>query len=701
MEKILEKPIESFKYIGPKTLKKLNRLGIETLKDLFFHFPSRYEVFLPKKIKDLKIGEKVSISGRIKSIQNIKTPKKKFTLTQAIVEDETGSIRCIWFNQPFLKKILKKGEVFSFAGKVETGFGGSFLSNPEYEKKFDKKKEKRLLHTREIVPIYPETEGISSKFLRKILYPLLIKFRHQLKEFLPKEILLKENFPEIKEALFEVHFPSSLESAKRAEKRFAFEELFLLQLLFEKEKKIFSQKKAIKILPEKEIVKKFVENLPFKLTEDQKRVIKEILRDLAKEVPMRRLLQGEVGCGKTVVASLIAAIVCAKGYQVAILSPTEILAIQHFEEIRKYLSPFDFKIALLTGKKALLSQKSFLFKEKETLLSLEKIELYEKLKKGEIDLLIGTHAILEKEVQFKKLALAIVDEQQRFGVFQRKKLTQASEITPHFLSMTATPIPRTLNLVLYGNLALSQIKTLPLGKRNVKIQILPPKERMKAFLELKEELKKGSQGYIIYPLIEKSEKLQTKAAKKEFEKIKKIFPEFKLALLHGKISSQEKERILKDFREGKIQVLVATGVVEVGIDVKNANFMIIEGAERFGLSQLYQLQGRIGRSAKEGKCILIPEKFSENIKKRLSAIKKAKNAFELAEIDLKLRGPGEFLGKRQTGLPDLSMISLRNLDLIEKAKEWAKKILKEDLFFKKYPLLWQKFEKFQKEIPLE
>ena len=267
--------------------------------------------------------------------------------------------------------------------------------------------------------------------------------------------------------------------------------------------------------------------------------------------------------------------------------------------------------------------------------------------------------------------------------------------------MTATPIPRTLNLVLYGNLALSQIKTLPLGKRNVKIQILPPKERMKAFLELKEELKKGSQGYIIYPLIEKSEKLQTKAAKKEFEKIKKIFPEFKLSLLHGKVPSQEKERILKDFREGKIQVLVATGVVEVGIDVKNANFMIIEGAERFGLSQLYQLQGRIGRSAKEGKCILIPEKFSENIKKRLSAIKKAKNAFELAEIDLKLRGPGEFLGKRQTGLPDLSMISLRNLDLIEKAKEWAKKILKEDPSFKKYPLLWQKFEKFQKEIPLE
>jgi len=704
---ILNRPIESFRYIGPIYLKRLHKLKIESLEDLFSHFPHRYDDFTNfKKISELKIGEEVAIRGEIKGIDTRRTFKKKMFLTEAMINDGSGIIRTVWFNQPYLSQTFKKGDKISLAGRVNFSERGIFLSNPAYEKVVQGE---TLKHTHGLVPVYPETEGLSSRWFRFIIYPLLEKYAQKVEEFLPEELLKKKKFPRIGKAIFQIHFPKTKKEAETAKKRFAFEKLFLIQLFFQEQKRRLRRQKAPKILPKKEYIEEFKKILPFSFTSDQKRTIREILDDLQKEVPMSRLLEGEVGSGKTIVATLSAFVTVKNGYQAAIMAPTEILAEQHFQEISKLLSSLGVKIGLLTSEKIEFQDKKML-KEK-----IEEREFIEMISQGKVDVLIGTHSLIQERVKFKKLGLVVIDEQHRFGVEQRAKLCRQTTdnrqpappadgqaTIPHFLSMTATPIPRTLALALYGDLSISQIKELPKGRKKIITKIVPPARRNEIYEFLRKEVKEEKQAFVICPLIEESEKLEVAAAKKEFERLrKKVFPDFKLGLLHGQMKAKEKDKIMRAFKSKKVEVLVSTPVVEVGIDVPNATIMIIEGADRFGLSQLYQFRGRVGRGEFQSFCFLFTDSVAKKTWQRLRAIVSAENAFELSEKDLKIRGPGDFMGKRQSGIPDLTMASLTDLSLIEEVKREVEIILKKDPELKKYPLLQKKLEEFKEKVFLE
>jgi len=696
----LSLPLTRLKWIQKRYLKRLKKLGIETVKDLLFHFPHRYEDFSQiLKISQIKINQIFCIKGRIIKIENIKTHKKGIILTQALISDESGSIKAIWFNQPFLKNVLKKDTHLLLAGKLTVGAKESCLQSPVYEKIKDpniQPFDPRLTHVGRIVPVYPETEGLTSRWLRFAIKRILKKYLTSLKEPLPEFILKKYNLLPIKEAISQIHFPSSFELAKKAKERFAFQDLLILQL-FVLEQRIERYKEKSAPIPIKiEVVKKFVDSLPFKLTQAQKKAAWQILKDMEKKIPMSRLLQGDVGSGKTVVAT-ISALNCAKnGYQVAFMAPTEILAKQHFETIHNFLKNFNLNIGLLTSK----SDRFFSKKLKNEVVEISKRKLIEFTEKGEIDILIGTHALIQDKVKFKKLGLVIVDEQHRFGVEQRAKLCKQSKtkerLIPHLLSMTATPIPRTLSLTIYGDLDISILDEMPRGKRKVNTVIVPPKKREKAYQLIKEEIKKGRQAFLICPRIEPGEKSEIRAVKEEYKKLKeKIFPEFEVGMLHGKLSSKEKERIMKDFREGKINILVSTSVIEVGIDIPNATVMIVEGAERFGLAQLHQFRGRIGRGGEESYFFLFCESSSRSTQKRLKALVETDDGLKLAEVDLKLRGPGDFVGKRQWGIPNLAMEYLSDLNLIKTTREAAKEILEQDIYLKKYPLLRKELEKFK------
>ena len=736
----LNQPIESFRYIGPIYLKRLHNLGIKTLRDFFYHFPFRYDNFFNlKKISEIKIGEEVTIQGKIEKISTRKTFRKKMFITEALIGDKSGTIKSIWFNQPYLTETLKEGTSASFAGKIKESGSSVFLSSPAYEKinqqlTAGKRQAANLIHTQGLVPIYPETEGLSSRWLRFIIHPLLKKYISEIKEFLPKEILKDKNFPEIKKALFQIHFPENKKEAEIAKRRFSFEELFLIQLFYQDQKKKLQKKKALKIIPKKEYIEKFKKNLPFSFTNDQKKAIREILGDMQKEFPMSRLLEGEVGSGKTIVATLSAFVAAKNNRQTAIMAPTEILAEQHFKEISKILSKLKIKIGLLTSEQSLIYPKENFFSKKgiagkESKAAKER-KLIEEIKNGKIDILIGTHSIIKERVKFKNLGLVVVDEQHRFGVEQRASLSRKTDaelktqnyakenFIPHFLSMTATPIPRTLALALYGDLSISQIKELPKGRKKIETKIVPSRERQQIYEFLRKEVSEGKQGFVICPLIEESKKLarpsqktefgfylsfgEIAAAEKEFKKLKeKIFPDLKLGLLHGKMKQKEKEETMKNFKNGKIQILVSTPVIEVGIDIPNATVMIIEGSDRFGLSQLYQFRGRVGRGKFKSYCFLFAQSPAMRTNQRLKAIVSAKNAFELAEKDLKIRGPGDLAGARQSGIPDLAMASLSDISLIREVKEEIERILKKDPELKKYPLLQKKLEDFKQRIFLE
>jgi len=690
----LSSKIDEVKGIGPALSKRLKKLEIETVEDLLFHFPLRYEVLPPfKKISQVKAGENVRVLGRVLGIENLSTWRKKFILTQAIIGDSSGSIKAIWFNQPYLANVIKKGDGLVLWGKVKIDEYGTYLSNPTHEKvSLEKFQENDLLHTREIVPIYPQTEGLSSRWLRRIIKNLLKKVQNEIKEWLPREILKEERFLERKKVFWEIHFPFSLELAKKAKERFLFEEIFLIELSVLKQRILINQKKAPSIPLLLSDLKDFLNSLPFQLTLAQKKALFQILKDLEKPRPMNRLLQGDVGSGKTIVAMAAALNVVKAGWQVALMVPTEILANQHFENFLKFLDPFNVKIALLTKSFAKINQKKS-----------KKKEILEKLKKQEIQILIGTHSLIEEKVKFPKLGLAILDEQHRFGIEQRAKLSVSNKegLLCHFLSMTATPIPRTLALTLYGDLDLSILDQMPKGERKVETKIVSQKEREKIYQFIREKIREGKKAFVVCPRIEeKREKNylweEVKAVKKVFKALsKEIFPEFKVAMVHGKMKSKEREKIIEDFKRGKVQILVSTSIVEVGVDIPNVSILLIESAERFGLAQLYQLRGRIGRGGEEAFCFLFVEKPTKKAQKRLRALLSAKTSFELAELDLKIRGPGEVLGKRQWGIPDFAMEGLRNIKLVEKARNWAKEILAKDPDLKSYPLLAEKIKNFR------
>lgn len=695
----LDTPIEKIPRLTPAYQKKLRRMGIKTLRDLFFHFPHRYEDFskiIP--ISQVKLNETSCIQGKILAIENRRTPFKRMILTEAIVKDQSGSLRVVWFNQPYLIRILNKESRVCLAGKVVLGEGGTYLSNPAYEKISSRVE---LIHTGRIVAVYPETEGLSSRWLRYILRPLLKKNLAEIPETLPPQIRQQENLLPLRQALWQVHFPNSHQLAQAAQKRLAFEELFLLSLFVLKEKLKIGREKGIAIPLNLKLIQKFVGQLPFKLTGAQKKSAWQILKDLEKPRPMNRLLEGDVGSGKTIVAAIAALNTGRAGFQVALMAPTEILARQHFEEIARLLKSFGLEIGLLTGKE------SKVFK-KNQVRALQRREILELLKQGKPDFLIGTHALIQAQVKFKNLALVILDEQHRFGVEQRARLCQQSTV-PHLFSMTATPIPRTLSLTLYGDLDLSLIDELPRGRKKIITKIVPPAKREKAYQFIRAQTQKARQVFVICPRIEPSSETspstswaEVKAVKEEYEKLsQRIFPDLKIAALHGKMKSKEKEEVMQNFKNQKTDLLVATSVVEVGIDVPNASVMMIEGAERFGLAQLHQFRGRVGRSKHQSYCFLFTDSPARDTRRRLEALTKSQDGFELAEKDLKIRGPGDFLGTRQWGIPGLVMASLSDLKLVQRTRNAAQAILQEDPELKQYPFLLKEVEKFREKIHLE
>ncbi len=694
----LNTPVEKTPRVGPQYQKKLNRLGIKTVSDLLFHFPHRYEDFSNlTPIAEVKPDEKVCIQGKILEIQNIITRKRRFVLTKAEVEDESGAIKIIWFNRPYLVDSLKPGVSVCLAGKAALNkkyFPGVYLSSPAYEKISESEK-KALIHTGGLIPVYPETEGLSSRWLRYILRPLLAKFKKTIKDPLPEAIKNENNLLPLNKALWQIHFPDSNDLANQARKRFSFQEIFFIQLNVLMEKLRLKQKQAIQIPLNLEITKDFVQSLPFKLTDAQRKSSWQILKDLEKPRPMNRLLEGDVGSGKTVIAVMAALNTAKAGFQTAFMAPTEILAEQHFKSISSALKGFGFKIGLLT-------RTNYKTANRKT----TKEKLVEQIKNGKVDILIGTHALIQQDVKFKNLALVILDEQHRFGIEQRAKLCQQKNIVPHLLSMTATPIPRTLTLTIYGDLDLSILDELPKGRKKIITKLVRPKGRDKTYEFIRSEVKKGKQVFVICPRIEprqtSNDWSEVAAVKEEYEKLsKKVFPKLKVRMLHGKLKSKEKQQVMKGFKSGKTNVLVSTSVVEVGIDIKNATIMIIEGAERFGLAQLHQFRGRIGRGKDQSYCFLFTSTAEIRTTRRLQALLKSNDGFELAEKDLAIRGPGDMFGVRQWGIPDLIMASLKDVELIERTRLHAKQVLQQDPNLKKHPLLADRIKQFGKTIHLE
>ncbi len=704
--------IEQIPRIGPVYQKRLKKLGIKTLKDLLYHFPSRYQdlsKIIP--ISEVKLGETVTITGKILDTKSTRTWKKKMSIVEALVEDKSGAIKITWFNQPYLPNYLKRGLFFLFSGKVGLSKNHLYLSNPVYERidELQNVDTKKLTHAGRLVAIYPETQGLSSRFFRYFIKKILIYMGREISDSLPSETRKNQGLLEINKALWEIHFPQNEKLAEEAKRRFAFEEIFLIQTWALLERIRLKKEKSLKLEINLPLVQKFIKSLPYKLTDAQRKSTWQILKDLERPYPMNRLLEGDVGSGKTIVAAIAALNCVSQKGQVAIMAPTEILAKQHFKEISRLLQNLKFSIAFLTGKEDKISSK----KLKGEVLEISRQKLLEKAGKGEIDILIGTHALIsssaknsyggqsKNKVIFKNLALAVVDEQHRFGVEQRARLTKSKTI-PHLLSMTATPIPRTLALTIYSDLDLSLLDELPRGRKKIISKIVSPAERPRIFEFIREEAKEGRQTFVICPLIEESEKLQVKAATKEYEKLsQKIFPDLKVGLLHGRMKPKEKEKIMKSFKSGKLDILVSTSVVEVGIDIPNATIMMVEGADRFGLAQLHQLRGRVGRSVFQSYCFLFTDSSSRKTHQRLKALIEAEDGFKLSEKDLEIRGPGDLSGKRQWGLPDLAMASLSDLTLIEATKKEAVAILEKDIQLKKHPLLQERIEKFKKGIHLE
>ncbi|PJE50917.1 MAG: ATP-dependent DNA helicase RecG [Candidatus Yanofskybacteria bacterium CG10_big_fil_rev_8_21_14_0_10_36_16] len=731
----LNSPIENLYSVGPKNLKRFNNLGIKTIKDLVFHFPHRYDDYskvIP--IDDInEAGQTVTITGRIADMELARSWRRRMTIINATVRDESGFIRVVWFNQHYIADMLKPGTAVSLSGKVSLDKKGLYLSSPAYERisesdiikinDRDSKIDIQLAHTGRLVPVYHETEGITSKYIRFLLKPIIPSIKN-IPDPLPQQFLEKHNLPEINQALKAVHFPNNLEDAEKAVKRFAIEELLLFQLRSMLDKQKMKLMPAPKIKFDEKLTAKFVKSLPFKLTKDQKISAYEILKDLENPHPMNRLLNGDVGSGKTVVALMAAYQTASAKYQTVFMAPTEVLAKQHFNSLKTLLNDSEIKksklkIGLLTGSEA----KQFPVDETEE----EKIKkplLKKKIENGEIDIIIGTHAVIQKDVKFKKLGLVIVDEQHRFGIKQRMQLVKNKKIVPHFLSMTATPIPRTLTLTIYGDLDISLIKEKPANRKPIKTRVIPHSKRQDAYNFIKKQITEGRQAFVICPRITSSntDKEQTsaqtmwadvKAVEEEYEKLsKKIFPDLKIAMLHGKMPAIKKrktvdegklskEEIMNKFKKREYDILVSTSVIEVGVDIPNATIMMIESAERFGLAQLHQFRGRVGRGEHQSYCLLFTTDDTKTTGRRLKALEATDDGFKLSEMDLKIRGPGELTGINQSGMPDFAMTSFTDTKLIKTMRDEAKLILNKDPELTNYPLLMNRLKEIQKVIHFE
>jgi ATP-dependent DNA helicase RecG len=675
--------IQYIKGVGPHRAKLLNRLGIKTVKDALYYLPYRYEDRSNiRKISDLRYGTLETASGKIVSAEVIKLPGKNLKIFELAVHDGSGILKGKWFNQPFMKKNFTVGQEILLCGTVKRNpyWGIGFeMDNPEYEIITD---EDTSVHMNRIVPIYRVTSGLSVRQMRSILFTIINTFTKELNDHIPQEILKRNALPDLLKSLSEVHFPNlvtDIETLNRGvseyHKRLSFDELFMLELGLAVMKRDFILEKGISFNPEGTLLKKLFEILPFRLTRAQEKIFNDILSDMRKPHPMNRLIQGDVGCGKTIVA-LMAMLVSAEcGYQSALMAPTEILAEQHYLNIYRLIEDLGLTICLLTGSK------------KERPLN--------KISTGEIDIVVGTHALIQEEVTFSNLGLAVIDEQHRFGVIQRALLRKKG-INPDVLVMTATPIPRTLSLTLYGDLDYSIIDELPPNRRPVTTLLVKSSQKEYIYRLIKEEVKKGRQVYVVYPIIEESEKIDLKSALLGKNAFEKVFPDLKVGLIHGKMKAHEREDIMTAFKQGEIEILVSTTVIEVGVDVPNATLMVIIHAERFGLSQLHQLRGRIGRSSYKSYCILVAyEPYGEEAKRRLNIMVKTNDGFKIAEEDLTIRGPGEFFGTRQSGMPDLKIASIvRDALLLHDARNEAFTLIDRDPELHGFPLLKNSLERF-------
>ncbi len=680
----LKTPISELKGVGKINSANLKKLGLKTAGDLLFYLPFRYDNFSAKKnIASLKDGEAANVIGTIDLIQNKRSFKKRMQITEALIFDDSAYLKVIWFNQAFIARNLKVGDRVSLAGKVRENYGQLEMVSPNYEKIT----QGILANTQGLVPNYHSTEKLSQKQLRNFIKQVL-PLAQKVDDWLPESLRKNLGLIDLASALSKVHFPKNNQDILASQKRLAFTELFLRQIKSQSIKRQLKNLSAPIINFKEKETRNFVKGLPFNLTADQKKATWEILQDLEKSSPMSRLLEGDVGSGKTLVALIAFLNVFLNNKQGALMAPTEILAKQHYQTALKFLKNYQIKIALITA-----GEKTSNFKadKKDLLVG--------------ADLIIGTHALIQDKIKIPRLGLAIVDEQHRFGVKQRHKIISLEDkMAPHFLSMTATPIPRSLALAIYGDLDLSLIKSLPSGRQPITTKIVKEKNRETMNDFIRQEIKAGRQVYVVCPLIDESDKLGVKSAKLEFEKLQTdIFKEFKVGLLHGKMKAKEKEVIMTDFLNNKIQILVATSVIEVGVDVPNATIMIIEGAERFGLSQLHQFRGRVGRSDLKSYCFLVPSSDNSSSKtlERLEALVKNNSGMELAKIDLELRGGGDLYGVVQSGFDELQIASLFDYELIKKARDEATAIIKEDPDLKKHPVIKMKLGEWENKIHLE
>ena len=655
------------KGVGPKLANKFNKLNIFTAQDLLYYYPKKHINYASRTlIKKIKENENVTIYGSIASVSAY-TTKNGLGVLQLKIQDESGYLPISFFYGKATKYMLERyktqfpqGAGIMASGKVkyDSYLKKLTLDRPEYQIISADFEPDKNLNLGRIVPIYALTESLNIKTLRKAIYNTIQEFSDELIEYLPKEILDKYEFMSKKEAVSQIHFPDNEINIEKAKNRLIYEEFFMFQLQNALiRKNTMENVNAVKIkIKDDGLVQRFINDLPFELTGAQKKVVMEILSDLNSQTPMQRLLQGDVGSGKTVVACIMLLSAVENGFQSALMAPTEILAQQHYNNFSKWLAPYNVRVGLFLG-----SNKVKLRKQIET-----------DLVNGQIDIAIGTHALLQENIEFSNLGAVVIDEQHRFGVKQRSVL-KSKGTSPQMLTMTATPIPRTLSLTLHGDLDLSIIDELPLGRKPIKTKYITASSRNKAYNLIKQELNAGHQAYIVYPLIEESETLSAKAATIEAERLQEgVFADYKIGLLHGKLKNEEKDKVMNDFKNGLYDILVSTTVVEVGVDVKNATVMMIENAERFGLSQLHQLRGRVGRSDLQSYCLLISSSKNEETKQRLSIMEETNNGFIIAEKDLEIRGPGEFLGVKQSGLPEFSIADIvRDTKILEIARSDA------------------------------
>ena len=673
----IDSPITALKGISTSLSGRFKRLGVETIRDLLYFFPHRHLDYSQRKyISQLTEGEEQTVMANVWQAQVIMPGGRRST--EAIVGDETGNVRVVWFNNPYIAKKLSTNSRVVLSGRVGLFGGRLVFESPEWELLEDKE----LIHTGRLVPLYPLTEGLHPRQVRKLLKEVVDQWAWQLEDFLPAGLRQRCNLLELPQAIAQAHYPEDESAKDRARFRLAFDELFLLQLGVLGRKRDWQESQQGKPFRVRtRALSTFLSSLPFKLTEAQHRVLDEILADLKQPRPMSRLLQGEVGSGKTVVATAALIVGAASSYQGAFMAPTEILAEQHFTNVCQLLSRMGGEVAgegNLRRFSGLLSHPLTVALLIGGMNQTQKQEIQGLITDGEIDIVIGTHALIQKEVEFKKLGLAVVDEQHRFGVTQRSALRQKG-FNPHVLVMTATPIPRTLALTLYGDLDLSVIDQLPPGRQVVKTKWLKPSQRDSAYAFLRRQVAEGRQAFIICPLIEESEAIEARAAVAEYERLSgEVFPDLRLGLIHGRMSVVEKDEVMHRFRAGELDILVSTPVVEVGIDVPNATVMLVESADRFGLSQLHQFRGRVGRGQEQSYCMLLSQNPSEVGRERLNIIEKIYDGFQLSEEDLRLRGPGEFFGTRQSGLPDLRLAKLSDVALLELARDEAIRLFEQD-----------------------